>query len=50
MTNSNRDMIFQQILKDAEFLKDHDIIEYSLLIGIHKIDKSENIVNIQPKR
>lgn len=28
--------IFEQILKDAEFLRDHNIIEYSLLIGIHR--------------
>jgi len=34
--------IFNQILKDAEFLKRHNIIEYSLLIGIHYVQPHED--------
>lgn len=33
--------VYEQILKDAAFLKDHNIIEYSLLIGIHTCTPSD---------
>ena len=39
--------IFNQILKDAEFLKRHNIIEYSLLIGIHYVQPQEDIRNLK---
>jgi hypothetical protein len=30
--------IYNQIVRDAEFLSSHNIIEYSLLVGIHKCE------------
>jgi len=33
-------LILQQVQNDASFLRDHDIIDYSFLLGIHSKDKA----------
>ena len=37
--------LLAQLAKDTEFLQSHHIIDYSLLVGIHNLDPSENIEN-----
>jgi 1-phosphatidylinositol-4-phosphate 5-kinase len=42
--------LLAQLAKDTEFLGAHHIIDYSLLVGIHNIDPSENIDNSYESR
>ena len=42
---NKRDVFMQQLTKDANFLKDNNAIDYSLLFGLHNVNDSAVVAN-----
>ncbi|XP_074659680.1 phosphatidylinositol 5-phosphate 4-kinase type-2 alpha-like [Tubulanus polymorphus] len=39
--NDSKEKLMERIISDAEFLSKHNLMDYSLLIGIHDLDRGE---------
>lgn len=45
ISSYQKQVILEQIKKDSEFLKSNNIIDYSLLIGVHEIKEEDGFIN-----
>merc|ERR1719453_974619 len=44
---ARRDAMIKQIARDANFLAHHNLLDYSLLVGIHEVPETERPVDAE---